>query len=116
MFKYFVYILILLASCSVHSKDVENFTPLEFPVPVLSPKEAVELAENYVVKVRKIDKNMFRLSGVRFEYFSTILAPPGVLSVGWSIDFECVPTQIDCEFSVRVSNSAKPKLAMYPAR
>jgi hypothetical protein len=85
-------------------------------VPVLLPSEAVKLAENYLVQVKKIPRNKIRVSDVEYRYFSTIPAPQGVIEIGWTIGFECVPEKLDCSYSVGVSNSETPKIVMYPVR
>ena len=93
------------------SRDPES---LALSIPILSPNEAVKLAENYLIQVKHLDSNKFSLSGVRFEYYSSIPAPDGVVSVGWIINFDCEPEQLDCGFSVGISNTKVPKVVMYP--
>lgn len=83
-------------------------------VPLLQPSDAVKLAENYLVQIKHIDRNKFHLSHVAYSYLSTVPAPPGVIDVGWAIDFECVPDKLDCRYSVGISNSKTPKIVMYP--
>jgi hypothetical protein len=106
------------AISSAFSQTQSSRSPesLVLPIPVLSPSEAVKLAENYLVQVKRLDKRKFRLGGVSFEYFSTIPAPPGVIATGWNIWFECVPNQLDCRYGVGISNTKKPKIVMYPVR
>ncbi|MDQ1811802.1 hypothetical protein RBA41_00640 [Massilia sp. CCM 9210] len=85
-------------------------------VPVLLPSEAVKLAARYLVQTKKIRKDKLRVSDVQYRYFSTTPAPSGVIEIGWTIGFECVPEKLDCGFIVGVSNSETPKVVMYPVR
>lgn len=114
MKKLFTFIFILLTSNAVMAGDAGYVVPEKLPVPVLAPDEAVKLAKNYLINTKNINAKTFRLGSVSFQYFSTIPAPEGVVSVGWHISFECVPEQIDCDYSVGIENTANPRVVMYP--
>ena len=85
-------------------------------VPVLLPSEAVQLAERYLVQTKKIPRNSMRVSDVHYRYFSTTPAPSGVIDIGWTISFDCVPEKLDCGYILGVSNSKTPKVVMYPVQ
>lgn len=108
--------LFLIASGLHHSQaDTMNESPV-LHAPVISPKEAVHLAENYLAQATHLDKSKFRLSSVMFEYFTNTPAPPGKISMGWALSFDCVPVRLDCEYFVQISNSKNPKIVVYPPR
>jgi hypothetical protein len=111
-------LFILTALLAARLSQAQGSDTLKSPTlqkPLLAPNEAVELAENYLTQVKHIDKEKFRLSGVRFEYYSSVVTPPWVV-VGWNIDFDCVPDKLDCGYHLAISNTRKPKVVMYPIR
>lgn len=116
MFKITFFVLIFIAAGLAQAEDKSPMPPSRMQVPVLLPSEAVGLAENYLVHVEKIPRNKFRISHVGYKYFSIVPVPPGVIDIGWNIDFECVPAKLDCGYSLGVSNSKSPKIVMYPVR
>ncbi|MYM26468.1 hypothetical protein GTP46_27955 [Duganella sp. FT135W] len=116
MFKIVFWGLIFVAAGLVQAEDKLPMPSPHMQVPMLLPNEVVDLAENYLVQVIKIPRNSFRVSSVGYRYLSIVPAPPGVIDIGWHIDFECVPMKLDCRYSVGVSNSNSPQIVMYPVR
>lgn len=114
MLKIIILCVLLVSNGYALAKDIQIDEPLVLAMPILSPNEAVKLAENYIIKMKNLDRNKIRLSGVSFEYFSRVKAPPGVIAVGWTIHFECIPSQLHCSFSVGISNTKKAEIVMYP--
>lgn len=108
---------LFLIACGLSQSLAGTMTELPaLHTPVTSPKEAVQLAENYLVQKSHLDKSKFRLGSVNFEYFTNNPPPPGKISTGWTLSFDCVPDQLDCQYFVHISNSKNPKIVVYPPR